>query len=298
MPINTVAILSPGDMGHAVGQLLKQHELRVITCITGRSPRTKSLSDSAGIEDVPDFGRMVELADIILSITVSEVVPEICNQVAAELKANPSRTLFAECNALAPSSVKNMEVIISEAGGRFVDVSIIGSPPRTGVSPRFYAAGPHAEEFSALSAFGLDVRVIGDTTGQASGIKMCYAAMTKGTAALHSQLLMAAEAMGLYEPLMGEFDSGHNAVIQRMESWIPGIPAKSRRWVSEMQEIKQTFFELGMTPNIFEGVTDMYRLIGSTELADENPESRDLNRTLKQTIERLTNELPNPDTSD
>jgi hypothetical protein len=109
---------------------------------------------------------------------------------------------------------------------------------------------------------------------------------------------MAAEAMGLYEPLMGEFDSGHNAVIQRMESWIPGIPAKSRRWVSEMQEIKQTFFELGMTPNIFEGVTDMYRLIGSTELADENPESRDLNRTLKQTIERLTNELPNTDTSD
>ena len=186
-----------------------------------------------------------------------------------------------------------MEDVITAAGGRFVDVSIIGSPPRTGISPRFYAAGPHAQEFSSLIDFGLDVRIIGDTTGQASGIKMCYAAMTKGTAALHSQLLMAAESMGLYEPLMGEFESGHSAVIQRMESWIPGVPSKSRRWVSEMQEIKQTFAELGMTPNIFEGVTDMYRLMGSTELADENPESRNLDRTLKQTVERLAQELPN-----
>jgi len=194
---------------------------------------------------------------------------------------------------LAPSSVKEMEDVITAAGGRFVDVSIIGSPPRTGISPRFYAAGPHAQEFSSLIDFGLDVRIIGDTTGQASGIKMCYAAMTKGTAALHSQLLMAAESMGLYEPLMGEFESGHSAVIQRMESWIPGVPSKSRRWVSEMQEIKQTFAELGMTPNIFEGVTDMYRLMGSTELADENPESRNLDRTLKQTVERLAQELPN-----
>ena len=122
---------------------------------------------------------------------------------------------------------------------------------------------------------------------------MCYAAMTKGTAALHSQLLMAAESMGLYEPLMGEFESGHGAVIQRMESWIPGVPSKSRRWVSEMQEIKQTFAELGMTPNIYEGVTDMYRLMGRTEQADENPETRDLDRTLKQTVERLAQELPN-----
>ena len=292
MPINTVAILSPGDMGHSVGQLLKQHELRVITCLTGRSARTKALSESAGIEDVPDFNTMVELADIILSITVSEVVPEVCSQVAAALAGNPSSTLFAECNALAPSSVKKMEAVITSAGGRFVDVSIIGSPPRTGVSPRFYAAGPYAQEFRGLTDFGLDVRVIGATTGQASGIKMCYAAMTQGTAALHSQLLMAAESMGLYDPLMGEFESGHAAVIQRMESWIPGVPSKSRRWVSEMQEIKQTFAELGMTPNIFEGVTDMYRLMGSTELADENPETRDLDRTLKQTVERLAQELP------
>ena len=39
--INTVAIMSPGDMGHSVGLELKKHGIDVITCLEGRSDRTK-----------------------------------------------------------------------------------------------------------------------------------------------------------------------------------------------------------------------------------------------------------------
>ncbi|GIT69236.1 MAG: 6-phosphogluconate dehydrogenase [Chloroflexota bacterium] len=291
MPINTVAILSPGDMGHAVGQLLKEHELRVITCLTGRSERTKGLAEIAGIEDIEDFDEMVKTSDLIMSITVSEIVPALCKEIAGAIQRTDSNLLFAECNALSPETTKSMEQIITGVGGNFVDASIIGGPPRNGISPRFYTSGPNASEFEQMREFGLDVRNIGPNTGQASGIKMCYAAMTKGTAALHSQLLLAAETLGLYEPLMSEFASGHKAVIDRMEGWIPGVPAKSRRWVSEMQEIEATFQELGMTPHIFEGVADMYRLIGSTDIADENPETRDKGRSLKETIEIISKNL-------
>ncbi len=35
--------------------------------------------------------------------------------------------------------------------------------------------------------------------GRASGIKMCYAALTKGTFTLHTAVLVAAEAMGLID---------------------------------------------------------------------------------------------------
>ena len=291
MPINTVAILSPGVMGHAVGQLLKQHELRVITCLTGRSERTKGLARIAGIEDIADFDEMVKTSDLIMSITVSEIVPSLCKEIAGAIQRTDSNLLFAECNALSPETTKSMEQIITGVGGNFVDASIIGGPPRNGISPRFYTSGPNASEFEQMREFGLDVRNIGPNTGQASGIKLCYAAMTKGTAALHSQLLLAAETLGLYEPLMSEFASGHKAVIDRMEGWIPGVPAKSRRWVSEMQEIEATFQELGMTPHIFEGVADMYRLIGSTDIADENTETRDKGRSLKETIEIISKNL-------
>ncbi|MFQ6026608.1 MAG: DUF1932 domain-containing protein [Dehalococcoidia bacterium] len=289
MPVNTVAILSPGDMGHAVGQLLREHELRVVTCLTGRSPRTRALAQKADIQDIPDFNQMVKESELILSLTVSAAVPALCQQVADAIRATKADLLFAECNAIAPQMVCEMEPIITDAGGRFVDVSIIGGPPRPGYSPHFYTSGAHAAEFAQLGNFGLDVRQLDGATGQASGIKMCYAAMTKGSWALYSELLMAAELMGLTEPLLAEFqEGGQSGVYQRMERTIPTVPPRSQRWVSEMEEIRDTFQHLGMTPHLFEGVAEMYRLIGSTPLAEENPEDvRGQRRDFREVIRQL-----------
>ncbi len=294
-PIETIAILSPGDMGHAVGRLLREHEVRVITCLNGRSPRTKSLSTQAGIADVATMEELVEQSDLILSITVSEAAPKLCQQVADAIATTGTNTLFAECNAISPQlsqqMAKDMEAVISATGSRYVDASIIGGPPRNGSSPRFYVSGPNAPEMVQLTERGLDVRVIGPDTGQASGIKMCYAAMTKGSAALFTELLMAAEMLGLSKELLAEFQSSQPAVHQRMERWLPGLPAKANRWVSEMQEIEATFDGLGLTPLIFQGVADMYRLVGSTSMGEETPETRDESRSLEETIQRLAGHL-------
>ncbi len=291
MPVETVAIISPGDMGHAVGRLLRENGLRVITCLAGRSPRTRGLSQQAGIADVPTLDELVQEADILLSITVSEAVPGLCKEVAGVLRRTGADLLFAECNAIAPQLSRDMEKIITGAGGRYVDASIIGGPPKDGHCPRFYASGPNAVELQQLEPCGLDVRVIGPEVGQASGIKMCYAALTKGSAALQAQLLMAAEIMGLSKPLQEEFENSEPTAWKRMEGFIPALPARSRRWVSEMLEIEATFGGLGLTPHIFQGVAEMYRLIGSSPYGEETPETRDLSRTCDQTIRRLVEHL-------
>ena len=136
--MDTVAILSPGDMGHAVGRWLREHELRVVTCLNGRSARTRALSEQAGIVDIPSLEEMVGQSGVILSITVSAAVPDVCGQVAQAIRATGARPLFGECNAVSPQLARRMEPIIADAGGRFVDASIIGSPPRDGSKPRFY----------------------------------------------------------------------------------------------------------------------------------------------------------------
>ena len=284
MSIESVAILSPGDMGHAIGQLLKENELRVLTCLVGRSKRTRELSDQAGITDVPNLNELVEQSDVLMTVTVSEAVPGLCREIADAVKATGTDLLFAECNAIAPELSKEMEGVLQGAGARYVDASIIGGPPRNGSSPRIYVSGDNATEFEQLRDFGLDVRNLGPQLGRASGIKMCYAAMTNGTTAIHAELLIAAEILGLPKELMAANSGSQPAVVSRMEGWMPTMPAKSRRWVSEMEEIEKTFSDLGMTPNIFKGVADIYRMIGATALGDENPESRDKDRDLAETI--------------
>ena len=291
MSIESVAILSPGDMGHAIGQLLREHELHVLTCLAGRSDRTRQLSEQAGITGVSSINELVAQSDILMSVTVSEAVPGLCQEISEAARVTGTDLLFAECNAISPELSRDMESVLKSGGARYVDASIIGGPPRNGSSPRVYASGDNVAEFLQLRDFGLDVRDLGDQLGRASGIKMCYAAMTKGTTALHAELLIAAEKLGLTDEVMAEFLNTQPAVVERMEGWMPGMPAKSRRWVSEMEEIERTFSDLGLTPNIFKGVADVYRMIGETALGDENPESRDKVRNLAETIRAITESI-------
>ncbi|MEH2039980.1 MAG: hypothetical protein V7K87_27135 [Nostoc sp.] len=58
-----------------------------------------------------------------------------------------------------------------------------------------------------LQNYGLDIRVIGDEVGQASGLKMSYAALTKGLTAISTELLIAAHRLGLDEQLWNEVSS-------------------------------------------------------------------------------------------
>ena len=52
MRLRTVGIMSPGDMGSAVGQVLAKHGFTVIAALGERSARTRALAAEVGIADV------------------------------------------------------------------------------------------------------------------------------------------------------------------------------------------------------------------------------------------------------
>jgi 3-hydroxyisobutyrate dehydrogenase-like beta-hydroxyacid dehydrogenase len=262
-------------MGHTVGKVLGSHGLRVITCLEGRSERTRSLAASAGIGDVRTYRALVKEADMIMSILVPAEASRAARRVADATSETGAEIVYADCNAIAPQTTREIGELISEAGGVYVDASIIGGPPKTRGRTRFYASGPKLSAFEALHHFGLDVVVLGDEIGLASAIKMCYAALTKGISALSTELLTAAKALGVFEPLREEFRKSQGALFERMERGLPSMPAKSRRWIGEMEEISKTFGHVGLTPKMLAGAADMYRFVGATRLADRTPEDPD-----------------------
>ncbi len=272
LTIRTVAILSPGDMGNAVGKMLLTHGLRVIAALDERSERTKALAAKAGIEDVGSTDRMVQEADIILSILVPAQATTAAETVATAIKTTGSTVLYADCNAIAPETTKGIAQIITAAGGRFVDASIIGGPPRDFESTRIYASGEHASTLAKLRDHGLNIIDMQSEVGQASAIKMCYGALTKGSTALYTEILTAASALGVADALAAEFTNSQAARYQSMQSALPGMAAKAHRWVGEMEEIAQTFGDVGLTPNIFLGAADIYRHVAGTAVGQVTPE--------------------------
>ncbi len=291
MPLQTVGLLSPGNMGHTVGKVLILNGLRVITCLKERSERTRRLAHEAGIEDVPDYETLARESGMILSILVPAQAEHAALDLARAMAGSGRSLVYADCNAIAPQTVRNVGRIIEEAGGKFVDASIIGPPPVRSGFTRFYASGPAVNAFEELNAFGLDVRPVSEHTGEASAVKMCYAALTKGLTALSTELLVAAEKLGVSEILRQEFEASQAALYKRMENGLPSMPERSRRWVGEMEEIAATFEHVGLTPKILEGAADMYRFVGRTELADQNPETRDPDMNLEKIVARLAGSI-------
>ena len=288
---NTIGILSPGDMGHTVGDVLRQNGLRVITCLKDRSQRTRELAEKVGIEDVPTYPQFVTEADLILSIMVPAQAKSAAAVVAEALQQVDTPLTYADCNAIAPQTVRRLGDIITAAGGTFVDASIIGPPPRTPGATRFYASGADLNAFMELNNYGLDIRTLGEEIGLASAIKMCYASLTKGLTALCTELLTAASILGVSDALRAEFQLSQSALFERMERGLPSMPPKARRWIGEMEEISATFEHVGLTPNILTGAADMYRFVGDTHLADLPPEARDKFPTLAELIEVLAENL-------
>ena len=283
----TVGLLSPGDMGHAVGAVLVNNGVRVITCLEGRSQRTAGLAAEAGIEAVPSYRALVQEAEILMSILVPAEAKNAAGKVAEALKETGEKITYTDCNAIAPQTVREIGEIITGAGSNFVDAGIIGGPPAPGIMNRIYTSGPEADTFAGLAEYGLDIRVIGKETGQASGLKMVYAALTKGTSALALELLVAAKRMDLYDALIAEWELSQAERYESFKRGLQSVPSKSRRWTGEMEEIARTFGHVGLTPKILEGAAEMYRFVGSNPIADETPETIDRNRTLEQLIEKL-----------
>ncbi|HEY3080946.1 MAG TPA: DUF1932 domain-containing protein [Chloroflexota bacterium] len=294
MGAETVAILSPGEMGHAIGRVLGARGCRVITSLAGRSPRTVELAGAAGIEDVGSLDELVRQADVVMSVTTSAAAPGVAAAVAERHGRRERALLFVECNALAPQTTRLISRPVERAGARVVDVGIVGGPPTLEASPRFYASGPDADALMPLRERGLDVRPIGGQIGQASGLKMCYAALTKGLSALGTELLLAAERMGLSEPLFAELASSQAGQLKWLEGSVPGMPPKARRWVSEMLEIAATLEGLGLSPGYHRAASDLFGWVGQTELGQERPESRDRSRTLREVIAGLSSARQTP----
>ena len=284
MALGTIAILSPGSMGSAVGQALRESGYDVVTNLDGRSERTRELAEEVGFRAVSGIDSIVEEADLVMSILVPSEAISVAREAAAAMKRTGASPAYADCNAVSPDTARELGGIIEAAGGRFIDAGIIGGPPGSGSPPRFYASGPHEAVIGELDGKGIIVPLLGGDVGRASAIKMCYASLTKGVSALQTAALVAAYRLGLSSELEEEMSSSQANVLAQMQSVI-GLPGKAFRWVGEMEEIAATFESVGVTGNFHHGAAEIFRMVADSPLGDERPETIDPNRTLQETVE-------------
>ena len=244
MALGTVGLLHPGEMGAAVGAVLRGQGVRVVWASEGRSEETRARAEAAGLEDA---GSVVEVAR-------SDVVFSICPPHAALAVARSAEFagVYVDANAVSPATARE----VAEAVGEFVDGGIVGSPPREPGTARLYLSGDRASEVAELFAgSALDARVVSN----ASAVKMAYAAWTKGTAAMLLAIRELARREGVEDTLLAEWDLSVPELRERYERARRSAEAKGWRWVGEMEEIAATFEADGLPGGFHRAAAEVYR---------------------------------------
>lgn len=237
-------------MGAAVGSALRGRGVDVVWASEGRSAATAERASAAGLEDAGTVAELCPRAEVIISLCPPHAAPD----VAAAVEGFSG--IYVDANAIAPATALE----IGARFDRFVDGGVVGPPPRKEGTTRLYLSGPDANSVADLFAgTALEARVLSAEPGDASALKMAYAAWTKGSAALLLATRATAEATGVGDALVAEWRTSQPGLEERLASASRSAHAKGWRWVGEMEEIARTFAAAGLPSGFHEAAAEVYR---------------------------------------
>lgn len=256
-----IAIVAQGAMGAGVGRRLVERGLRVVTSLAGRSAASAERAKAAGMAAVSD-AECLE-ADFFLSICPPSEAMALAQKMAALIAAGGNKPVYVDCNAVSPPSKVAIGEVILKSGSLFIDVGIVGLPPKDDRSPYLHASGPTAAKLAVLNDFGINVNVIEGPVGAASALKMSYAGITKGTTALASMMMLAATRAGVADKLRIELERSHPAFITQFQRAVPDMFDKAYRFVGEMEEIANFVGEDPQAQKMYQAIASFYTRIAA-----------------------------------
>jgi L-threonate 2-dehydrogenase len=278
-------VIAQGMMGAGVGRRLHESGAEVRTLLAGRSQASAERAKAAGMAAAADEHELLSDADFFLSILPPGEAEALARRLAPTLAALDKKPVYIDCNAVSPQTAVRVGEIIAPTGADFVDAGIIGGPPRPGYSPTIYASGPTASQTAVLRDWGIDWRVIDGPIGAASGLKMSYAGITKGTTAIASAMLLGAARFGCADALIAELAESQPQMLAHFRNSIPRMYDKAYRWVAEMEEISDFLEQNPPSRDIYAAIARLYAYLAEAE-AEKEPGPDNAVRTLDRVLSR------------
>lgn len=251
-----IGVLHPGDMGISLAVAAQQSGHQVYWASEGRSAQTHARAAAYGLIDTGTLAGLCVRCAVIVSVCPPHAAEELARQVIAQ----GYRGYYLDANAIAPERAQRIAQLTTEAGMTFIDGGIIGGPAWRPGETWLYLSGPQAEAATAWLGGGLlETAVIGAAVGKASALKMCYAAYSKGTTALLSAILAAAQQLDVSEELGQQWARDDPQFAAQAAERVQKVTAKAWRFAGEMEEIAATFCAAGVPPEFHRAAAAVYR---------------------------------------
>lgn len=240
-----------------MGKNLVENGHEVLWVSENRSSETEDRAEENQLTQTATLAEAILRVEVVLSVCPPENAVEVGRAVAdTEFMGT-----FCDANAIAPATARTL---LDTFGERYVDGGIVGPPPRVHGRTRLYLSGPNSLQISKLfESTRVQVKVLTNEPLSASAMKMCYAAYTKGSAALILGIRALAEHYGVSDALFEEWSSSQPSLWDRSERIGPGTSRKAWRFAPEMREIAKTFDGADLPPGFHEAAAEIYSRMAS-----------------------------------
>ena len=266
--MSKIGILHPGEMGVSIAASAINNGHQVYWVSEGRSDKTRARAEKYNLIESSSFSQFCQTCEIILSICP----PHAAEEVAKSVSEAGFRGLYLDANAISPQRPLRIGKLMTAREIQFVDGGIIGGPAWTPKETWLHLSGEHATEIASCFLEGpLETKVIGKEIGKASALKMCYAAYTKGTTALLTAILAAAEALNVREELYQQWDKDEAEFSNHVNRRVRRVTAKAWRFEGEMKEIAATFHGVELPDGFHQAAAEIYQRMASFKDASETP---------------------------
>lgn len=211
---------------------------------------------------------MCDTCDILVSVCP----PHVALALAGVVASSGFSGIYADVNAISPDTAKQISGIMTKKNIPFVDGGIIGLPATRPGTTWLYLSGKQAPAIAGCFTAGpLETALLGDEIGMASGLKMCFAANSKGVAAMQTAILGAAEKLGVREALEKQWEILMPGFTDKSQTRIRQVARKAWRFSGEMEEIAKTLKATGMPAEFFQGAAEIYSRQSGFKDAETDP---------------------------
>ncbi|MBA3875030.1 MAG: DUF1932 domain-containing protein, partial [Anaerolineae bacterium] len=198
------------------------------------------------------------------------------------------RGLYVDMNAISPQRVQRIADKMAAHGTRFVSGSIIGGPAWKPNTTWLYLSGADAQSVAdCFTAGPLETEVLGAEIGKANALKMCFAAYSKGTTALLSAVMAAAESLDVRADLERQWSRNGSTFADEAAKNVQQVTAKAWRFSGEMEEIAATLGDAGLPSAFHQAAADIYQRMADFKGADPLPSLEDVLAALIHKSDKL-----------
>jgi 3-hydroxyisobutyrate dehydrogenase-like beta-hydroxyacid dehydrogenase len=243
-----------GEAGFHIGRGLKQAGLEPVAAYDlnawtpGLAERIRSHAEVSTVELVGSPEGHASRSDVLLSVVTAGAATDAARSFAPHL--TPSH-LYADLNSVSPEQKRAIASIVSDAGARFVEGTIMAPVAARGHRSPILVAGPSAPVLrDRMAPFGMQMEFLSENVGAASAVKLCRSIVVKGLEALMLECALAACHYGADDRVFDSLTESFPGLDwKRLAGYMVSRSALyGERRAREMEEAVEMLESIGIDP--------------------------------------------------